>query len=210
MPSWRKAKDGVIGGQYRLRETPATDYLQGTEWNVRDTDGTVVFTLGKDALGGSQRTIEFARKHKKPCAHISRTGNYKPGEALQRFVQGHGIARLNVAGSRESKAPGIYLWVCDVIEDAFFWSNRHPGVLGRPVGGNDRNAVVLIRDDPFDEVMVFRAERSGGRRTHNLWLRRPQFYRVAVSLLLFCCTSLVISIPRLVAGCRVEGWRDEV
>ena len=44
MPSWRKAKDGVIGGQYRLRETPATDYLQGTEWNVRDTDGTVVFT----------------------------------------------------------------------------------------------------------------------------------------------------------------------
>jgi hypothetical protein len=61
--------------------------------------------------------------------------NYKPAEALQRFVQEQGIKVLNVAGSRESKEPGIYLWVYDVIEDAFFWSQRHPGILGRPGEG---------------------------------------------------------------------------
>jgi putative molybdenum carrier protein len=99
------------------------------------TDGTVVFTIGKDASGGSLRTIEFARKHKKPCAHISRAGNYKPEEALQRFVQEQGIIRLNVAGSRESREPGIYLWVYDVIGNAFFWSQRHPGMLGGPGEG---------------------------------------------------------------------------
>ena len=105
-PRGRKAEDGVIGGQYNLKETPSANYIQRTEWNVRETDGTVGFTLAGDASAGSLRTIEFARKHKRPCAHISRAGNYKPEEALQRFVQGHGIGRLNVAGLRESKEPG--------------------------------------------------------------------------------------------------------
>ncbi len=115
-PKGRIAEDGIIGGQYRLRETPSADSAQRTEWNVRDSDGTVVFTLAEDAAGGSLRTIELAREHKKPCAHISRAGNYKPEEALRRFVQEHGIKVLNVAGSRESKEPGIYLWVCEGIE----------------------------------------------------------------------------------------------
>src|ERR1700722_15586764 len=92
--------------------------------------GAVVFTLAKEVTGGSLRTIEFARKHKKPCGNISQSGNYKPEEALQRFVQEHGIKVLNVAGSRESKEPGIWLWVCQIIEDSFFWSKVHPNMLG--------------------------------------------------------------------------------
>ncbi len=134
-PKGRKAEDGPIGGQYILFETPSASYLQRTEWNTRDTDGTVVFTLSKNATGGSLRTIEFARKHKKPCAHISKAGNYQPAEALQRFVSEHGIKRLNVAGSRETKEPGIHLWVMSVIEDAFFHGENHPGMLGGPGEG---------------------------------------------------------------------------
>lgn len=123
-PKGRKAEDGPLGGQYLLTETPSASYLQRTEWNVRDTDGTVVFTLSKEVTGGSLRTIEFARKHRKPCAHISRAGNYQPAEALQRFVAEHGIKVLNVAGSRESKEPGLHQWVIDVIEDAFFFGMK--------------------------------------------------------------------------------------
>lgn len=34
-------------------ETPSAGYLQRTEWNVRDTGGTVIFSLGRVLTGGS-------------------------------------------------------------------------------------------------------------------------------------------------------------
>ena len=118
-PKARKAEDGPIGGQYKLTETPSGSYLQRTEWNVRDSDGTVIFTLGAKLSGGSLRTHDFAMKHRKPCFHMWRGGNQAALD-LQGFVKKNGIKRLNVAGSRESKEPGIHLWVMQVIEAAFF------------------------------------------------------------------------------------------
>ena len=44
---------------------------QRTEWNVRDSDGTVVFSLAPKLTGGSLKTVEFARKHNKPWIHVS-------------------------------------------------------------------------------------------------------------------------------------------
>jgi hypothetical protein len=136
-PKGRKAEDGPIGGQYQLVETPSASYLQRTEWNARDSDGTVVFTLAKEVTGGSLRTIEFAEKHGKPCIHIPmRSGSYEdPALPLLRFVAEHGIKILNVAGSRESKEPGVWKFAYQVIEDAFFWSDAHPGILGGPGEG---------------------------------------------------------------------------
>ena len=40
------------------------------------------------------------------------------------------ITKLNVAGSRESREPGIYLWVYDLVENAFFWGTKHPEMQG--------------------------------------------------------------------------------
>ncbi|MCF7675560.1 MAG: putative molybdenum carrier protein [Akkermansiaceae bacterium] len=136
-PKGRKSLVGPIPAQYRLIETPSSDYLQRTEWNVRDSDGTVVFTLAAEVTGGSLKTIVFAKKHKKPCLHLPRDGGslFAPALQLQEFVKQHGIKRLNVAGSRESKEPGIHQWVMGVLEDAFFWSENHPGLLGGPGEG---------------------------------------------------------------------------
>jgi len=136
-PKGRKSLDGPIPLRYNVFETPSDNYLQRTEWNVRDTDGTVVFTLAEKATGGSLKTIEFARKHRKPCVHIDSKGGFfdDPALRLQQFVAEHGIKRLNVAGSRESKEPGIHQWVMQVIEDAFFWPENHPGTLGGPGEG---------------------------------------------------------------------------
>ena len=133
-PKGRKAEDGVIASQYQLQETPSASYLQRTEWNVRDSDGTVVFTIARKVTGGSLRTIEFAEKHGKPCLHLS-TGDYNPSVTLLGFIKDHDIRVLNVAGSRESKEPGIWAWTFGVIEDAFFWSDVHPGTLGGPGEG---------------------------------------------------------------------------
>jgi hypothetical protein len=46
-PKWRKAEDGRIAKRYPLIETPSAGYVQRTEWNVRDTGGTVIFSLGR-------------------------------------------------------------------------------------------------------------------------------------------------------------------
>jgi len=133
-PKGRKAEDGPIGGQYKLVETPSASYLQRTEWNARDSDGTVVFTLARRVSGGSLRTIEFAKKHGKPCIHIS-LADYIPSVTLQGFVEDYEIKVLNVAGSRETKEPGIWKWAYQVIEDSFFWGQAHPGILGGPGEG---------------------------------------------------------------------------
>ncbi|MBU6181836.1 MAG: hypothetical protein KGR46_03370 [Verrucomicrobia bacterium] len=134
-PKGRRAEDGPIGGQYVLAETPSSNYLQRTEWNVRDSDGTVVFTFAKVVSGGSARTVEFARSLKKPVVHLSFAKSYSPEVELQRFVTGHGIKVLNVAGSRESKEPGLWKRTYECLEAAFFWDKAHPGILGGPGEG---------------------------------------------------------------------------
>jgi hypothetical protein len=136
-PKGRLSLDGPIPAKYQLTETPSSGYPQRTEWNVRDSDGTVVFTFAKVPTGGSLKTIGFARKHGKPCIHISRaSGSYEePALILQRFVDGNNIKTLNVAGSRESKEPGIYEWVKEVLSGAFFYSVDHPDMLGGPGEG---------------------------------------------------------------------------
>lgn len=136
-PKGRKSLDGPLPLRYVLTETPSAEYLQRTKWNVRDSDGTVVFTFAAVATGGSLKTLQFARTHGKPCVHISRSGGsyVDPALLLQRFADENKIETLNVAGSRESKEPGIYRWVMKVLDDAIFWSVNHPNTLGGPGEG---------------------------------------------------------------------------
>jgi len=35
------------------------DYAQRTEWNVRDTGGTVIFSIQPELTGGSKKTLQF-------------------------------------------------------------------------------------------------------------------------------------------------------
>jgi hypothetical protein len=129
-PKGRKAEDGQIDAKYDLTETPSANYLQRTEWNVRDTDGTIVFTMAEEITGGSMRTIEFARKHNKPYWHVSRTDSKLPVSEVTDFIKQHEIKMLNIAGSRESKEPGINEWVQQVLNRALFSSESSPNMSG--------------------------------------------------------------------------------
>lgn len=126
-PKGRKSLEGPIPAKYRLSETPSASYLQRTEWNVRDSDGTVVFTFAAEATGGSLKTIGFAKKHRKPCLHITKA-TPDPAAMLRGFVSEHQITTLNVAGSRESKEPGIHDWVMGVLTNTFFLNGGRPSV----------------------------------------------------------------------------------
>jgi Circularly permutated YpsA SLOG family len=56
-PKGRRAEDGPIDAKYQLQETPSSNYPQRTEWNVRDSDGTMIFSIGEYLTGGSLKTI---------------------------------------------------------------------------------------------------------------------------------------------------------
>lgn len=114
-PRGRKTEDGVLPDRYLLRETPTASYLQRTEWNVRDSDATLIFTLSEKLDGGSKRTAAFADDLAKPWLHV------RPGvhpKYVARFLERHGVKTLNVAGKRESSAPGIGDLVRQVLSEA--------------------------------------------------------------------------------------------
>lgn len=95
-----------IPSTYKLQETPSQEYMQRTEWNVRDSDGTVIFTRGPKLGRGSRLTFKIAAKLGKPCLHVNLL---RPGAAgeVAGFIYEHSIATLNVAGTRLSKDPEI-------------------------------------------------------------------------------------------------------
>lgn len=118
-PKGRKAEDGPIEQKYNLNETPSSNYLQRTEWNVRDSDATLVFTESEKLQGGSKRTVEFALKHKKPHLHLWTGMGVDPAiSKVASLLASKAVARLNIAGSRGSKARQIGAFVMEVLDGA--------------------------------------------------------------------------------------------
>ena len=52
-PAGRLAEDGVIDMRYSLKETPQPEYLQRTEWNVRDSDATLIVSCAAELARSS-------------------------------------------------------------------------------------------------------------------------------------------------------------
>jgi hypothetical protein len=102
-PKGHRAEDGPIDGRYQLKKTPTASYLQRTEWNVRDSDGTVVFSIGEHLTGGPLKTVELAIEHQKPLLHLSAAYKDKAASELRQWIQQNNIRVLNVAGPRASK-----------------------------------------------------------------------------------------------------------
>jgi hypothetical protein len=103
-PRGRRAEDGRIPDCYPLRETPSAAYAQRTEWNVRDADATLVLYRGR-LRGGTALTVALARRLGKPCFTVDLAAA-DPVSVRAWLVQ-RWVAVLNVAGPRESQAPGI-------------------------------------------------------------------------------------------------------
>jgi hypothetical protein len=115
-PRDRKAEDGRIPSRFRLRETRSSTYAVRTRWNVRDSDGTVIFSGRRRLRGGTRRTVEAVRKLGKPWLHLPGSlGAARAARQLDAFIQRHRIAVLNVAGPRESEEPGIGRFVAAVL-----------------------------------------------------------------------------------------------
>jgi putative molybdenum carrier protein len=105
-PQGRRAEDGRLQECYPLKETPTAEYAQRTEWNIRDSDGTLVLTRGRPSEG-TAFTIEITRRLGKPCLVLDVAENPDASQ-VRAWARMHQVRVLNVAGPRESKCPGIY------------------------------------------------------------------------------------------------------
>ena len=117
-PRGRRAEDGPLAARYELRETPGDDHAQRTEWNVRDSDGTVIFSLAAELAGGSAHTASCAQRLGRPWLHLTPAAPH-PARQLREFVAAHALTTLNVAGPRASEEPGVGAFVRRVLADAF-------------------------------------------------------------------------------------------
>ena len=108
-PLGRWAEDGIIDLRYPLRETPESDPAQRTEWNVRDSDGTLIVSLAKRLVGGTRLTEILAERLAKPHLVLAKTDGDLSAqvEALRRFIAENGIQVLNIAGPRASGEPSV-------------------------------------------------------------------------------------------------------
>lgn len=105
-PEGRRAEDGPLDARYPLRETPTPDYIQRTDWNVRDSDGTLIVAR-RPLSGGTAITERFARRRRKPClvVHPDEAG---AAERTRTWIDDHAVVVLNVAGPRQSSGSDPY------------------------------------------------------------------------------------------------------
>jgi len=117
-PRGRWAEEGVIPACYQLTETPSADPQQRTEWNVRDGDATIIFSLNPPLTAGSLKTAEFASSYGKPTLHLSRQIDGAEAAAkLAAFLRTHKPGCVNIAGPRESEEPHIATFVNEVLQE---------------------------------------------------------------------------------------------
>ncbi len=140
-PLDRAAEDGPIAPRYPLREAASPDPARRTLLNVRDSDATLIIAHG--ALGGG---TELAARHAKllsrPCLVVDLAGTEgEDGHAARiiDWLREEGVRRLNVAGPRESGAPGIYDDALALLSQVF----SAPGIQSPPAGPVERKPIVF-------------------------------------------------------------------
>jgi len=115
-PPGRVSEDGVIPAEFPLKETPherspeAPDVprSQRTEWNVRDSDGTLVIApAGENRQDpGTDWALRCARRN---ARHFLVCDPYDPsaGSKILEWLDALQISTLNVGGPGEGTSPGI-------------------------------------------------------------------------------------------------------
>lgn len=108
---------GVIALFPEMKETNSQEVEQRTQWNVRDSDATVIF-LADNASSGSNLTVDTAKALNLP--HHVFSLETCDGEEVRRWLESlEDIEVLNIAGPRESEAPGAGQRIQEILEQVF-------------------------------------------------------------------------------------------
>ena len=89
-----------------MAETASPSYVVRTRRNAVESDATLILTLGRPT-GGTAKTIRFALAFAKPHLVVDLDDDPDPAE-VRSWLSDVRPQTLNVAGPRESTAPGIH------------------------------------------------------------------------------------------------------
>jgi hypothetical protein len=90
---------------YDAREMPTPSYPARTVQNVQDSDETIWF--GTTDTPGAKTTLDACKRFRKPVMLVTPTEVVLASDVVAWLRRNPEIERLNVAGNRESKNPGI-------------------------------------------------------------------------------------------------------
>lgn len=94
--------------RYGLTISRAANYQTRTRWNANRSTGTVII-IDRTLDGGSLTTAELCNAYGRPYDVVRLSGvDADLVGQIRRFIVRCEIRILNVAGHRESRAPGIY------------------------------------------------------------------------------------------------------
>jgi hypothetical protein len=115
-PEGRAAEDGVIDARYPLVELANAGYRERTIQNVADSDATLIVYFG-DLHGGTELTLLACVRRGKPYKLVdaAEIAAERAAAIAGAFVARHGACALNVAGPRESHAPGAHAYAFEAI-----------------------------------------------------------------------------------------------
>jgi hypothetical protein len=111
-PPGRTCETGLIPIEFPLKETPqersptAPDVprSQRTEWNVRDSDGTLVIGRVAEDLG-TNWAVECAARYRRPIMICDLSD--AQAKKISEWLVANDIGILSVGGPSESSVPGI-------------------------------------------------------------------------------------------------------
>lgn len=129
VPKGRRAEDGRIPARYAgLVETDAVAYEHRTALNVRDSDGTLIFSFG-EPRGGTGLTLKLAGASGKPhlVIDLATMPETQAVEHVRDWLAAARVRVLNVAGSRASTEPRIGPAVTAVLTAALAADDRRKG-----------------------------------------------------------------------------------
>jgi hypothetical protein len=101
---------GLLARYPALRETSSVATSERTQFNVRNSDATLLLVLsaGLDVSKGACLTIEIARTMRRPFLVLNIEDRASLDAAHDWLASLKRSDVLNIAGPRESEAPGLY------------------------------------------------------------------------------------------------------
>ncbi|MFA7232406.1 MAG: putative molybdenum carrier protein [Victivallaceae bacterium] len=133
-PRNRRAEDGRIDIKYPLTETETSFYQERTRKNVEDSDGTLILCEGQ-LNRGTLLTVKHAQQQHKPLLVVNPSGCTV--ENVLNWLTDNKIKVINIAGPRESTAPGIYAKSFNFIISVF--GQKHEVTTKDKKAGENKN-----------------------------------------------------------------------
>ncbi len=113
-----RGAQGLLLQGYGLTEHASPEYPPRTAANVKLADATIIFGDIVHSRG-SRLTHRLCVRHNKECLVIPPSlGHADAVEIIHLMLARTNPRTLNIAGSRQSKAPGIEEWVTMILTEA--------------------------------------------------------------------------------------------